>query len=233
MNLSLLGLNTYETQAYGGLIEIGEATAAQLSEHSGVPYGRIYDVLGALEHKGFVSVLPTATKKYLPTPPDKLTELLKQKQQEFDTLQEQLQTLTKRYESQHNQLVEVARGIKNFYRIVKETPKSKTFSYSIRYDSKYRADWVRKRKASMKRGVQQKSLARYDDETKENVQKWMEINPHYREFDNDGVALSVNDDSVMIALINQNTTLLIQDKAFVDVMKRLFEATYRQADKLP
>ena len=54
MDLSLLGLNLYETNAYKALILLGEATAAQTSKESEVPYGRIYDVLAALEQKGFV-----------------------------------------------------------------------------------------------------------------------------------------------------------------------------------
>jgi hypothetical protein len=36
----------------------------------------------------------------------------------------------------------------------------------------------------------------------------------------------------MIALIKQNTILLIKDPAFSDIMKRLFEATYDQADPI-
>lgn len=44
-----LGLTEYETQVYRALLRTGPTTAKQLSNASGVPMGRIYDVLSDLE----------------------------------------------------------------------------------------------------------------------------------------------------------------------------------------
>ena len=232
MGLELLGLNRYESLAYKTLILLGEATAAQVSKEANVPYGRIYDVLAALEAKGFVNILPTNPKRFTPTDPQRLQEEFTKKQEEFNNLQKDLEELSTQYKTQDKPVLEVARGHNNFFRILKDMPKAKTFEYAIKYTSRYHPSWVRSTKQALKQGINKKSLVRYDEETQENVEQWLK---HYQEqkvFDNQGVALSILDDAVMIALIKNNTTLLIQDEAFTDVMKRLFEAAYKQSSRV-
>jgi len=53
-DLAELGLSSYETTAYRTLLGLGPATAREVSETSGVPSGRIYDVLNSLEGRGLV-----------------------------------------------------------------------------------------------------------------------------------------------------------------------------------
>jgi sugar-specific transcriptional regulator TrmB len=63
-SLQEFGLTDYEIRSYTSLLEIGPATASQLSEASSVPYSKIYEVLGSLEKKGWIEmeqVLPKAT----------------------------------------------------------------------------------------------------------------------------------------------------------------------------
>ncbi len=233
MDLSLLGLNAYESRVYEALILHGEATAAQTSKEANVPYGRIYDVLATLEKKGYVSTLPTNPKKYVPTNPARLEKLFKEKQEEFNNLQEDLKELSTQYKNQDKPVLEVARGHNNFFRILKDMPKAKAFEYSVKYTSRYHPSWVRETKKRIQKGLDKKSLVRYDQETKENVHNWLNHYKQQRIFDNEGVAISINDRAVMIALIKNNTTLLIQDKALVGVMKQLFSAAYKQADQIP
>lgn len=65
------------------------------------------------------------------------------------------------------------------------------------------------------------------------MDKWLKIKPTIRKFSNEGVALSILDDEeVMIGLIKKNTTLLIRDKSFCKVMKKLFLGAYDKAEKI-
>ncbi|OGS51624.1 MAG: hypothetical protein A3K75_05280 [Euryarchaeota archaeon RBG_13_61_15] len=54
--LSRLGLNEYESRAYAALVGLGEGTARQIHEASGVPRPRVYDIIESLASKGFVEV---------------------------------------------------------------------------------------------------------------------------------------------------------------------------------
>ncbi|WP_336036379.1 TrmB family transcriptional regulator [Halobacterium yunchengense] len=66
-----LGLSEYEANAYRSLLRTGPATAKELSEASGVPMGRIYDVLGSIESQHLVrSQTASRPKKYVAVEPD-------------------------------------------------------------------------------------------------------------------------------------------------------------------
>ena len=50
----IFGLNLYEVKVWTALISRGTSTAGELSDISGVPRSRTYDILESLEKKGFV-----------------------------------------------------------------------------------------------------------------------------------------------------------------------------------
>ncbi|MBW3022798.1 helix-turn-helix domain-containing protein, partial [Candidatus Woesearchaeota archaeon] len=49
MDLKELGLTENEAKAYETLLRLGKTSASHISKESGVPYGRIYNVLSSLE----------------------------------------------------------------------------------------------------------------------------------------------------------------------------------------
>jgi sugar-specific transcriptional regulator TrmB len=53
------GLSPYQSAAYVALLELGAASATAVAEASEVPKPRIYDVLGALESRGYVETYET------------------------------------------------------------------------------------------------------------------------------------------------------------------------------
>ena len=54
--LAGIGFTEYEAKAYIALIGLGNATAREVSEISGVPHGRIYSVLRSLADKGYIFI---------------------------------------------------------------------------------------------------------------------------------------------------------------------------------
>ena len=52
--LEKIGLTSYEIKTYASLLKTGPITASDLSQKSGVPYSKIYEVLGTLEEKGWI-----------------------------------------------------------------------------------------------------------------------------------------------------------------------------------
>jgi len=68
-SLQQLGLTDYEIRSYTSLLEIGPATASELSEASSVPYSKVYEVLGSLEKKGWIEMEHGRPSKYYPKPP--------------------------------------------------------------------------------------------------------------------------------------------------------------------
>jgi len=76
-SLQGFGLTDYEIRSYTSLLEIGPATASELSESSGVPYSKIYEVLGSLEKKGWIEMEHGRPSRYYPKPPSVAMEITK------------------------------------------------------------------------------------------------------------------------------------------------------------
>jgi HTH-type transcriptional regulator, sugar sensing transcriptional regulator len=75
--LRKLGLTEYEAKAYATLVGVGEATAREVHELSGVPRTRIYDILRELENKGFVEFVQGSPTYYRAVEPDRVMERLR------------------------------------------------------------------------------------------------------------------------------------------------------------
>ncbi len=232
MDLKLLGLTDYEAKAYEALVKLGKATAAQISKESGVSYGKIYTVLGSLEAKGLAKTVPEMTKKFVPTDPESLIQLVKKKEQELRSLKTSITELKKVYEFKEKDVVQMAQGKRNFYKIIRAMKEPKKFKYTIKYLSEFQPEWARQDKQAIKKGIDVKSLARYDDETKKAVNKWFEIHHNIRKFDNKGVAIDIRDTEVVITLLKSNVILSIKDEALTDVLKRMFVETYKSAQEI-
>lgn len=89
--LKTLGLNSYERKLFVTLLSKGTSTAGTLSELSGVPRSRTYDVLESLADKGFVIIQSNKPLKYVAVPPKDALERLKSNHKEiFQEMKERI-----------------------------------------------------------------------------------------------------------------------------------------------
>ena len=63
-SLEKIGMTSYEIKTYTSLLKGGELNASELSQKSGVPYSKIYEVLGSLEEKGWIGSDDSRPTKY-------------------------------------------------------------------------------------------------------------------------------------------------------------------------
>src|SRR5713101_9017004 len=63
------GLTDYEVKTYVALVQAGPIAASELSTHAGVPYSKIYEIIGNLERKGWVESEQGRPSKYYPKAP--------------------------------------------------------------------------------------------------------------------------------------------------------------------
>ena len=78
-SLEKIGLTSYEIRTFSSLLQSGESTASDLSHKSGVPYSKIYEVLGTLEEKGWIGSDDARPTKYFAKSPSTGLETTKQK----------------------------------------------------------------------------------------------------------------------------------------------------------
>ena len=77
--LEKIGLTNYEIRTFTALLKAGEQTASELSEESGVPYSKIYEILGTLEEKSWIGSDDSRPTKYFAKSPSTGLETTKQK----------------------------------------------------------------------------------------------------------------------------------------------------------
>jgi sugar-specific transcriptional regulator TrmB len=87
-------LNLYEVKIWTALLSRGVSTAGELSDIANVPRSRSYDVLEALEKKGFVIMKLGKPIKYIAVPPKEVLERVKKNvKQESDEAVKRLEEL--------------------------------------------------------------------------------------------------------------------------------------------
>jgi len=77
-SLEKIGLTSYEIRSYTTLIKDGESNASEISQNSGVPYSKIYEILGTLEEKGWIGSDDSRPTKYFAKSPTTALETTKQ-----------------------------------------------------------------------------------------------------------------------------------------------------------
>ncbi|WP_049892986.1 TrmB family transcriptional regulator [Natronococcus jeotgali] len=96
--LGELGLSSYEEKVYRTLLVTGAVTAAELSDTSGVPKGRIYDVLNGLEARKLIWRQSSDPNRYVAVQPEivvdrLLAERAYELKQEWDRYHEKAETV--------------------------------------------------------------------------------------------------------------------------------------------
>ncbi|MEN3059881.1 MAG: helix-turn-helix domain-containing protein [Candidatus Methanosuratincola petrocarbonis] len=76
------GLTDYEALAYLGLVFRGPTTAKALSDSTGIPHTRVYDVLGELERRGWVEVDASRPMRFRAKPPPEVVGVVRAEQQQ-------------------------------------------------------------------------------------------------------------------------------------------------------
>lgn len=100
--LKTIGLTDYETRAYVALTSLISGTATEISEASGVPRSRTYEILKSLQKKGFIEISQGKPLKFNIVPPqDVFKKVRGQINEELDQAETELNII---YENQISQV---------------------------------------------------------------------------------------------------------------------------------
>lgn len=229
MKLELLGLNEYESKAYQAIIDLGESKSHQISAKSGVPYGRIYDVLNTLEAKGLIKLTLKKPKTYVAIDPELiLIKQIEKQISELEELKEETKQLKKKYERFPEEAVYVVKGKENFNRLIGSRKEPEEFDYAIRYVFDPHPVWLRKAKNLISKGVDVRTIGPMNEQTEGNMKKWIAVGDKVKIFPNEGIAIDILDGkTVIIGLIKSDATLVINDLAYGKLMTDLFKAAWK------
>ena len=227
MDLSELGLSKNEIKVFTTLIKFEKLSAVDVSREAEVSYGRVYDILGSLEQKGLIRVIPDKIKYFMASNPQVLGDMVREKQKKLKEINIEVEKLKKIYSDDIKEPVQIAKGEKNFYKLLKELKSAKKEELNVKYNVEYNYNWAKAVKFKLKDRIIVKDLVRFSDETKKDFEKWKKIQPNMKIIENDGVVISLRDrEEMIISLVKSNVSLLIKDKAFGKLMGDLMEKYY-------
>ncbi len=237
-----LGLNVYKRKLYSCLLKQGNANATELCKKTGVPYGKVYQVLNEIESQGLISVMFSKPKIYCATEPKiAFKNLLEKKKEGIEEKIKLLKNLEKlpKHQTVENNIIVVG-GREQYLRMLKDmidrTEKefyamSGRFGYAL---TPIRIAFVR----LLKRGCKLHMIVRKVDSTnremiKERIKYGAEVKMHNLE----GMRLSIRDNKEAIMSIvephtKERISIYTTNKAFVKSMKILFKSILKEGKRV-
>jgi len=92
-----LGLTTKEIQIYLASLELGVSTIQNIAQKAGIHRVSTYDIIASLLEKGFVNQTIKGRRKYFSaSDPEKVLEMIREKEKRFEKLLPELQALQNR-----------------------------------------------------------------------------------------------------------------------------------------
>ncbi len=120
--LANLGFTRYESEVYNALVEIGEGSARDISNHCPVPREKIYYVLRRMEKQGVVKLVNKNPIRYVALPPKKT---LRGKIERLKSQLERIEEASNLLEEKYNKgCVKIERRTLNFWEIFQNTERT-------------------------------------------------------------------------------------------------------------
>lgn len=128
--LQEIGLSATETKVYLALLELGSGLAGKITKKSEVNRTNVYDALERLIEKGLVSYVISSNRKvFEPVNPERLKDILTEKQEKLDSIMNELSSKYKANNTEEEATIfKGKKGIKSIFEDVLKEEKD-LFAY--------------------------------------------------------------------------------------------------------
>jgi sugar-specific transcriptional regulator TrmB len=244
--LNEIGLNEYEKKVYVDLVRNGASTGGKIVKRSGVPQGKVYQVIQSLQDKGFLTTTDVKPKIFTPVNPEiAVKDVIENKIENLSRLKkevlEEFKAIKKpEIESNILEKIQVFSGKKPRYalndRLFENAKKEVRFmhTYEVRFYS-----FVRLVNETAKRGIKVKFLAISVNEKtlewmKEDIRDGVEV----RYFPVDDIRIQVMDEEESrVSVVNpkdtrDRVTIYFHHGEMSKHLKSYFDTLWNKAKKV-
>lgn len=232
--LKELGLSDGEIKVYLALLKLGQTIVSEITKETRQHRTTIYDFLENLINKGLVNyVIKTGVKYYTATDPDKLLEILKEREDHLVAILPKLKAL--REIQQEEISVEVFKGVEGFKSVLNDTIKVKKDFYGFGFDEqmfkeKFPLLLEQYFKKEQEAGIKEYNLTRENPKfiyKKEHIQ-YRTIPEEFFE----PTATAVYGDRVFIVIWEPFTTILIKNKGLAEAYRKYHKLLWKTAKRI-
>jgi len=246
--LRKLGLPSYEIKVFLTLLQAGQMKAREISKISGIPYGRIYDVLYSLEQKGLVSVIPSEPRIFAAIDSSIAIEnLIEQERLKLKELENEKKIALKEFESSKTiippplgkEKISVYYGSEaaiNIGRVGVERAKKEILINTTRLEDAMAQEIMAEK---MLKGVSLKvMIPRATEKNMRNIRKIKDFGGEVRIGGIEGMKIGIADtEGTLITVANPKNlkgsiTIVVEGKTFARSMKKFFNEYWNNAKQI-
>ena len=239
--LTKFGLSEKEARVYIACLELGEATAYDVALKTHLPRTLIYDLFKRLIEQGIASFIIKNKKKYFNVvDPEKLVQILKEKEEILKANLEKLKKLKKKKTKLPKVKVHVGtEGIKTALDDILKSDIKEFYSFGSSRTSfdimpYYIQKWNIRR---IKKGIKGKMIYNDTEETRKKIKKYPEtlklINYKFLpiKYASPTVFIIYDNKLIMIYWTKEPVAIIIESKEIVENQKQYFEQLWKLAKK--
>ena len=233
--LEKIGLSPNEIKCYIHLLQLGSASANEVSRASGTHRVSVYDALRGLREKGLISQITRANKLLFEAgSPDRINEIIKEKEEELEETKKIVPELLNYFNSSsEKQEVHSFKGLIGIKNILKEMVSSKTeiLDFGAEYKIKQFLphDYPKWEKERINKKIRMRIVANI--ELKPTKIPYADIKYIPSEF-NSNVSTYIFDGKVaLIMWIEFPLGIIIESKDVYESYKNYFEYLWKAAKK--
>lgn len=231
------GLTAAETKIYLSLLEKGSSKAGEISRHTGIHRRSVYDAIERLVQKGLVSYIKTNNRRYYEAAnPERLVELLREKEDSINQILPELQLLGKL--SAEKKEVLFFRGKQAIKTVfddqIKEAKEILVFGDAVNVNEIVKYYFPRFDKQRVEKKIRVKMLFDESAKKEEYLKKIPLAEIRFLKKGNKSpVSTNIYSDKISIIIWEDNPkAILIQDSALAQSFKSHFEFMWGFAKKL-
>ncbi|MFQ6020535.1 MAG: TrmB family transcriptional regulator [Candidatus Aenigmatarchaeota archaeon] len=240
-DLSKFGLNQYEAKTYLVLTKYGSLTAYKISNLTGIPQSKIYEVVRSLVTKSLIEISSAKPRKYRAVEPViALKKIINQKKKYISDLQSKANSILKELKpSKTKGGIWLSKGKRAFLEKSTEMAKrTKKYAYALTKEFsripmldneviKIRKRGIKVKMLGIKKFINEIALARAKWYASQGIEVRMtplEIQPRICLVDGKEVCIRIDEPS-------ESDFIWSDNPAFINVMKSYFENLWKDAEK--
>lgn len=231
--LKSIGMSEGEIKVYLALLKLGSIQVSKIKEETGLHRTTIYDFIEKLQNKGLISyVIQNNIKFFKAAEPDKLFDIIKEKQEKVRSIMKHLKTLSQHQEEEIE--VEIYKGKEGFKTVLNDMLRAKTEKVGFGIDEshfkkKYPILMKQYFKKEEKLGIKERILT--SEKTKFIFKR---KNITYRFVPEEYFSPTptiIYGNKVYIHILDKKRIILIKSKVLTNSYKKHFEMLWKIAKK--
>jgi sugar-specific transcriptional regulator TrmB len=241
--LRKLGFTEYESRIYSSIVQLGVASAREITDISKIPKNKVYETIKRLLLKNLILELPITPKKYKSNDIEKLQNIIDEKKNEVKKLEKDIENFKKIQNKQEfKEFFWVIKGQKNIQEklnyLDKEAEKE---ILTINQISKFLPKNIRSIKKLVEQDIKVKMICMLDQTNHKIVKDWVKTGAEIRVFNKELYGdvipkFTVYDKKLRITIgkpeiqdSNEYISLIVESPSMIKIFRNQFMSMWKNS----